>query len=75
MEEFPASKIQLKAVGPPVDRSVKLTVSGAGPVLGVMEKSATRGCGAEVTLTVVEAEVDPFGPVTVRVGLKIPAVV
>ena len=40
VEVPPSPKFQLQLVGLPVDKSVKFTVSGAAPVVGVPEKFA-----------------------------------
>ncbi len=45
MEEPPSPKVQDQAVGLLLEMSVKLTASGAEPVVGVPLKLATGGCG------------------------------
>ena len=73
--EVPVSpKSQLWAVTTPVDRSVKLTVSGAVPEVGLAEKTATGAVWGSVTPMACEAESVPPGPVTVSVAVKFPAV-
>ena len=47
----PKSHAQVLTV-PPVDWSVKLTVSGASPLVGLAEKSATGS--AESSITVID---------------------
>ncbi len=48
----------------PVDASVKATIRGAGPDVGVALKAAT---GGGVTVTVTGAVVLPPGPIAVSV--------
>jgi hypothetical protein len=62
----PSPKVQAQPVISPVEVSVKLTVNGASPLVGLAEKAATGGGGVgSLTLMVAVAPSDPPGPVTV----------
>ncbi len=67
----PSPKSQAQLVGEPVLVSVKFTVSGAVPVIGVAVKLAV-GADGWLTVIVLEAELDPCVLVTVRVAVKVP---
>src|SRR5262245_11932890 len=61
----PSPKFQLYDVAVPVVRFVKVTDSGAAPVVGVPLKSATGGGGFAVMYAVFTSGSEPPGPVTV----------
>ena len=63
----PSPKSQVRDVTLPVEVSVKATVRGAGPAMGLALKAAT-GAGTTVIYAVfVSVSALPPGPVTVRV--------
>ena len=71
-EEVPPSpKSQAQLVGEPVLVSVKFTVSGTAPLVGVAVKLAI-GADGWLTVTVREAELDPSALLTVKVAVKVP---
>ncbi len=61
----PSPNVQSQLVGLPVDWSVKLTVRGAQPELGVALKAAT-GLGLTTTAVLLEL-LQPLAAVTVKV--------
>jgi hypothetical protein len=72
VDESPSPKSQLHDVGALVDVSVNCTVSGAGPLDGVIVNAATGA--TTTTVTVVAGDVsEPPAFVAVRVTLYVPA--
>jgi hypothetical protein len=70
----PSPKSQLQLVGDPVLVSVKLTVSGADPAVGVATKLAV-GAAGWVTVIVRVAVDDPCAFVAVNVAVNVPVLV
>ena len=75
MEVPPSPELHERELMVPVDASVKVTLSGAVPVVGDALKPATGAVGAgETTMRLVFVSVsEPPGPVTVRDTVKVPA--
>ena len=72
VEVAPSPKVQLQPlVGPPLDRSLKATVNGWVPLVGVPLKSATGAAGSTVITMLLES--DPPGPVTSNIAVKLPS--
>ncbi|MBA7710243.1 hypothetical protein ES703_119181 [subsurface metagenome] len=64
----PSPKVQFQLVGLPVERSVKSTVKGTQPEVGVASNAATGG-GLTVMKLVLVSLSEPQALVTVRVTL------
>ena len=64
----PSPNVQFQLVGLPVDRSVKLTVKGAQPAVGVALNAAT-GAGLTVMKLGLVVELEPQALLTVKVTL------
>ena len=74
VEVWPLPKSHAHVSGLPVDRSAKVTVSGAAPdVVGVAEMAATGGpAGAEPTVMVRVVNVIPPAFATVSLAVNVP---
>jgi hypothetical protein len=72
--DAPSPKSQLQETTAPLDWSVNCTLSGAWPELGLAEKPALTGGGGLATAMVwLALLVWPLLPVTVKVNVKLPA--
>ena len=70
----PSPNVQAHDVGVPVDRSVKLTISGALPMVGVALKSAVGAGGAVTVMNATFVFVfEPWALVAVNATVNVPA--